>query len=113
LHNQVEHHDISKFSAEEFTQYRDKFFPVQGIPIDDKPHAFKLAWVHHYNSNTHHWESASTEIDVLHMIIDWTAMGYKFGDTAQSYYESQQDKIKLNPDLVPFMYQIFNALKDN
>lgn len=111
LYMQVEYHDISKFSTKEFVPYRNKFFPVQLPSIEEGSQDFKLAWAHHYNSNTHHWESAITEIDVVHMIIDWTAMGYKFRDTAQSYYEANQHKIKLRPDLVPFMYTIFNALK--
>lgn len=111
LYNQVEYHDLSKFSAEEFTQYRDKFFPV--FQYDQIQLDFDKAWEHHYTNNFHHWESATTEIDVVHMVIDWTAMGYKFGDTAQSYYEANQHKIKLKPDLVPFMYTIFNTLKDN
>lgn len=110
LHQAVRYHDISKFSVEEFTQYRNKFFPL----IDDQSHVtdFEQAWKHHYIVNTHHWESATTELDVLHMIIDWTAMSYKFGGTAQSYYEANQHKIKLSPTLTEFMYTIFNYLKD-
>ena len=40
-------------------------------------------------------------------------MSYKFGGTAQSYYEANQHKIKLNPTLTEFMYTIFNCLKDS
>ena len=111
LHQAVRYHDISKFSAEEFTQYRNKFFPL----IDDQSYVtdFEQAWIHHYTNNTHHWESATTETDVTHMVIDWTAMSYKFGGTAQSYYEANQHKIKLNPNLTEFMYTIFNYLKDS
>ena len=111
LWQQVKLHDISKFSAEEFTQYRNKFFPL----IDDQSHVtdFDKAWEHHYLVNTHHWESATTELDIVHMVIDWTAMSYKFGGTAQSYYEANQHKIKLSPILTEFMYTIFNYLKDS
>ena len=111
LYHQIELHDISKFSSEEFTQYRTKFFPTTEELSYVKD--FDKAWKHHYTNNSHHWESATTEIDVVHMIIDWTAMSYKFGGTAQSYYEANQNKIKLKRDLVPFMYSIFNTLKDN
>ena len=116
LHQAVRYHDISKFSAEEFTQYRNKFFP---LIYDQSPYLsittnvpFDQAWKHHYLNNTHHWESATTETDLVHMVIDWTAMSYKFGGTAQSYYEANQHKIKLKPDLTEFMYTIFNYLKD-
>ena len=110
LYNQVECHDLSKFSAEEFTQYRNHFFPV----VKEESHLsdFASAFSHHLSVNTHHITRATTELDVLHMVIDLTAMGYKFNSTAQSYYEDNQYRIKLDPDLVPFMYSIFNALKD-
>lgn len=115
LREQVKQHDLSKFSAEEFTQYREKFFPVKSTNLFYIPFMlsdFAQAWEHHYTNNTHHWESATTELDVIHMIIDWTAMGYKFGGTAQLYYEANQHKIKLQPSLIEFMYTIFNKLKD-
>lgn len=112
LYTQVKYHDLSKFSSEEFIPYVNKFYLPQAIPVNDKPHEFELAWVHHYNSNTHHWESASTAIDVFHMVIDWTAMGYKFGDTAEEYYNSNYSKILLKPDLIPLLGQIFQALKE-
>ena len=111
LYKSVKYHDFSKFSAEEFTQYRNKFFPV--FQYNQIQEDFDQAWKHHYTNNTHHWESAQTQIDVLHMIIDWTAMSYKSGGTAQSYYEANLHKIKLQPDLIDFMYIIFNKLKDS
>lgn len=111
LYREVELHDISKFSAEEFTQYREKFFPINNQQVDVTD--FNKAWEHHYTNNTHHWESATTQLDVVHMVIDWTAMSYKFGGTAQSYYEANLHKIKLQPDLIDFMYTIFNKLKDS
>lgn len=48
--------------------------------------------------------------DIIHMVIDWTAMGYKFGDTAQQYYESNKDKIELSDEHKMFMYEIFDRL---
>ena len=116
LLEQVERHDLSKFFEEEFTQYREKFFPVKIANLFYLPtviYNFANALDHHYEKNTHHWESATTETDVFHMVIDWTAMSYKFGGTAQSYYEANQHKIKLNPTLTEFMYTIFNCLKDS
>ena len=116
LYREVELHDISKFSAEEFTQYREKFFPVKVLNLFYIPvmlYNFTEAMEHHYTKNTHHWESATTQLDVVHMVIDWTAMSYKFGGTAQSYYEANKHKIKLQPDLIDFMYTIFNKLKDS
>lgn len=106
---QVMNHDLSKFSKEEFTQYRDSFYGVPG-DIEDETE-FDKAWEHHKKSNHHHWETVENEIDVIHMIIVWTAMSYEFGDSAQKYYESHKDEIKIDDRWIPFMYDIFERLK--
>ena len=123
LREEVCLHDVSKFSSSEFTQYRAKFYPVTDEL--DSPKAFARAWVHHYLSNSHHWEYINTlsptliaskpgliERYLVHMVVDWQAMGYKFGDTAQAYYEANKDSIKLAPEHIEFIYQIFNRLRD-
>ena len=51
------------------------------------------------------------EIDCVHMICDWMAMGYKFGDTARQYYESHKDKINLPEIAIPFIYEIFDRIE--
>jgi len=45
------------------------------------------------------------------MVLDWMAMGYKFGDTAQEYYEKNKEKIKIPSWAVDFIYQIFDRIK--
>ena len=109
LRQQVEDHDLSKFSIEEFVQYRANFFPISDF--DKKYSGFDKAWENHKLENHHHHETASTFLDIVHMVIDWTAMGYKFGDTAQQYYEANKDKIKLSEDRVRFMYEIFGRIE--
>jgi len=44
------------------------------------------------------------------MIIDWTAMGYVFGDTAQQYFERNKKTIQLPEHIVKFMYTVFDEL---
>lgn len=105
LRAEVIAHDLSKFSKEEFTQYRKQFFPVN--EKDKENSDFDLAWGNHKQQNHHHHETAEHYMDIVHMIIDWTAMGYKFGDTAQSYYEKNKDQINLTDEHVEFMYEIF------
>jgi len=105
LKQQVCVHDISKFSKEEFVEYQRAFFPVGAT----KP--LKKAWEHHKKYNTHHHESLEDELDVVHMVIDWTAMGYKFGDTAQEYYERNKDKITLTDKQKKIMYEIFDRVQ--
>ena len=122
LRHEVCHHDISKFSTEEFVPYRNRFFPLDTTTEEDKD-TFNKAWIHHYEVNEHHWEYINRLSDettnnkpglieryLIHMLVDWTAMGYKFGDTAQEYYEQNKHKILLKPDQVEFIYTIFNRL---
>lgn len=108
LRAEVECHDLSKFSTEEFTQYRDWFYPV--CEEDKKNCGMAAAWENHKQTNHHHHETATTYCDMVHMVIDWTAMGYKFGDTAQSYYEKNAYKIKLTETMRRDMYEIFERL---
>ena len=108
LREEVIHHDLSKFSRAEFVQYRDSFFPV--TDFDKADSRMGEAWEHHKTENHHHHETIENYLDVVHMIIDWTAMSYKFGGTAQEYYETNKDKIKLTPDHEKFMYEIFERI---
>ena len=105
--DEVINHDLSKFSSAEFIPYVEAFFPVDGE--DKKP--LGEAWEHHKQHNHHHWETAEHHMDVVHMVIDWTAMSYKFGGTAKEYYEENAESIKLDEDNVRFMYSIFEAIE--
>ncbi len=107
IRQQVCHHDISKFSEEEFVEYQMAFFPVKG-----EESTLNDAWEHHKNNNTHHHESLKNNWDIVHMIIDWTAMGYKFGDTAQEYYENNMDKMTITDEQKEIMYEIFNKIAE-
>jgi|LGOV01.1.fsa_nt_gb coenzyme F420-reducing hydrogenase alpha subunit len=107
IRDAVESHDLSKLSKEEFTQYRDKFYPIG----DNTDSSFSVAWENHKNLNSHHHETATNCNDIVHMVIDWVAMGYKFGDTAQSYYEANIDTIELSSDHKELLYEIFRKLE--
>ena len=109
LRAEVIHHDLSKFSRQEFVQYRDSFYPVRN---SDKVNSrMEDAWEHHKRKNSHHHETVSYYMDIVHMVIDRTAMGYKFGDTAQEYYEANKNKISLSEDHKKCMYEIFECLR--
>jgi hypothetical protein len=106
--DEVIHHDLSKFSRQEFVQYRDSFYPVRNS--DKLNSRMEDAWEHHKKHNTHHHESVKNFNDIIHMVIDWTAMGYKFGGTAQQYYEANKYKISLSDEHKKIMYEIFDRL---
>lgn len=110
---EVEQHDISKFSSEEFVQYRQKFFPVANENTKEIVDAnFTEAFEHHKENNLHHHETIRNFTDIIHMVIDWTAMGYKFGDNPREYYESNKSKIQLDEKYIEFMYELFDALDE-
>lgn len=109
LRAEIEAHDVSKFSKEEFVQYRDSFFPVADFPKKDG--CFDAAWENHKAQNPHHHETVRNYHDLVHMVIDWTAMGYKFGDTAKLYYEANKGKIELSAEHEAFIYEIFDRIE--
>ena len=114
IQDAVEAHDISKLSEQEFVQYRKAFYSAKNEPKYD----MSEAWEHHKRENPHHWENwtelgwgnPAAEVHCVHMVIDWIAMGYKFGDTAQFFYEKNQDKINIPKEAVSFIYKIFRRL---
>ena len=55
IDEKIKHHDESKLSAEEFTQYRQKFYPTSYETKNKK--LFDRAWEHHKRYNDHHWQN--------------------------------------------------------
>lgn len=122
LHGAVEGHDMSKFDAEEFTQYRRKWNPTsyeEAVPVEE----FDNAWKHHWENNDHHWQNW-TRLDTkdqgqyykavvacTHMVVDWLAMSYEFGDTPRAYYEKNKETIKLPEWAVEYITEIFDLLE--
>jgi hypothetical protein len=120
INDAVTMHDFSKLSADEFVQYRRKFYPVDGEDAEEATELFKNAWEHHKEHNTHHWENWTTSsnnhphfeaVAIAEMVIDWMAMGYKFGDTPREYYERNKDKIDIPANCIPYLLRIFDALE--
>lgn len=117
---EIEHHDLSKMSEQEFIQYRKAFYPTEAEK-EKGEYDMSAAWEHHKKYNPHHWENWTTiqnrqhpndwEVHCVCMVCDWMAMGYKFGDTAKAYYEKNKDKINIPKDIIPFMYEIFNRIE--
>ncbi len=111
-------HDMSKLGKNEFSQYRQKFYPVDGELCDAS--IFDSAWEHHKENNMHHWESWTSKeygdsdewmIHCSHMVIDWMAMSMKFGGTAEEYYRKNKDNIKIPEYADSFLEQIFEFLR--
>ena len=119
IDSNVKNHDLSKLSQEEFTQYRQFFYPTEQEQEEKDKELMNQAWQSHLLNNDHHWQTWTTkeynnpyahEIYLVENIIDWIAMGYEFGDTAKEYYENNKSKIKLPKESISFMYRIFDRV---
>ena len=122
LDAQIKQHDLSKLSAEEFTQYRQFFFSTANE--EKNKELFKVAWEHHKINNDHHWQTWNSdrkwivggisqtqkEMCLIHNIVDWVAMGFKFDDTAKAYYEKNKEEINLPKWAIDYMYEIFELI---
>ena len=113
LNKEIREHDLSKLSKEEFVQYRQVFFPT-----DSESYELTDAWEHHKANNRHHWETWTADMDIenhvrltcdlIHNIVDWTAMSIKFGNAAREYYE--KNKIKFPKWAIGLMNEIFDRI---
>ena len=104
LSKQIQSHDLSKYSAEEFGLYRRKFYKADGEE-ELSDYEFNKAWLHHIHNNLHHPEYyIYTDYDnhcetmvyempnryIAEMILDWIAMGYKFNDKVYNYWKKER-----------------------
>lgn len=110
LHQDVCKHDMSKFSADEFIQYVEAFYQDRHVDEQKAKAALAAAWEHHKANNLHHHESATCDLDLVHMVIDWTAMGYKFGDTAELFYRKHAAEMNFSDAQVDFLNEIFTCI---
>lgn len=113
----IQEHDLSKVSAEEFIPYQRRFFPV----CEPEEEAFAIAWENHKDCNPHHWEHWTSkdyfnpyeaEVHCVCMVVDWTAMAYEIGDTAEAYYRRNAERIPLPEWAVKFVGNIFEATRE-
>ncbi len=103
-------HDMSKFGAEEFVQYANAFYADRYVDEQHAKAALATAWEHHKANNPHHHESAACDLDLVHMVIDWTAMGYRFGDTAEQFYRKHAEEMNFSDAQVDFLNEIFTCI---
>jgi hypothetical protein len=120
MDGEIKNHDVSKMSPEEFIPYQQQFAPVGDKPLKDNP-VFLKAWEHHKEHNPHHWENWTQRVEsfpnenachCVVMVCDWMAMGFAFGDTAESYYERNKEKILLPDWSVKLIMDMFLKIKE-
>lgn len=106
-------HDMSKFGCHELKHYDRHFFGDKG---DEE--GFARAWLHHQNSNDHHWEYwlprtehtdgsyvsdgclRMPDVCVDEMVCDWLAASklYTGSWNMDAWLEGNLGKIRLHPD---------------
>jgi len=118
-------HDLSKFLPTEFIPYAEWFYGYHGVKLEkdynkeqlnngmsnlsrnylECKNNFNKAWEHHYKNNKHHWnywiDNNGVALDIPlkyinQMICGWKAMSKKFGDTPQSFYKNNRNKMNLS-----------------
>jgi hypothetical protein len=119
-------HDVSKFGPEErmpyvwLTEYHrcrrngESFEYPQGMA-----ERVKLAIHHHVTSNRHHPEfhaepNDMSDVDLIEMVCDWTAMAQEFGQdggSARGWADKTiGTRVAFNEDKRRFIYQVIAAL---
>lgn len=130
IQKNVENHDLSKFSIEEFIPYQQRFFPTER-DVYNTSKKFDMAWTHHKQFNDHHWENWTVDgfvngaklkkdgkiVACVHMIVDWIAMGLGNSDAgrkdnAREFYEKSKTNITFPNWAVVLMYKIFDRVYD-
>lgn len=121
-------HDLSKYSEDEYCSYDDYFYPKKDSCFEKE--RFKYAWLHHQNTNKHHWQYwvlindedgiealKMPDIYVYEMVADWGSFAYQKQDGNEliKWYESHKDKMILHEDtrkkveeLVPELARLIN-----
>ena len=116
-------HDLSKLSLAEYTHYQRWFFENK-----DDPEGFAYAWLHHQNSNKHHWDywiprtshrigvqggydpqpMPMPEKYVREMVADWmgAGMAYTGKEDVQPWLNKNYDKMKLHPETESLLHKI-------
>lgn len=116
----VNAHDKSKWSEEEFDAYRQYFHPCS----DETPNKewFNMGWVHHQNNNPHHpeyWIDRSDDGKILtmppvyiaEMLLDWQAMKIKFGGNNYDYYMQNRDKKPFSEETKKILDEVIKIFK--
>lgn len=109
LSREIDEHDLSKYSEEEFYPYARYFYLDKNNPVYKKE--FDKAWNHHQKTNKHHWEYWLLRDDekvipldmpaeeIAHEICDWMSFGFKNGNLLNigSYYQMNKGKMLMSP----------------
>jgi hypothetical protein len=126
LSERAEHHDASKFGAEERIPYiwLTEFHRCRrsGEPFtypDGMEDRVRNAISHHVTSNRHHADfhadpNKMTDVDLIEMVCDWTAMAREFdqdGGSARGWADKTiGTRVHFNDERRQFIYDMIDLL---
>jgi hypothetical protein len=123
LMSQMNIHDISKYSKEEYDAYDNYFYgkKTEKVKVD-----FNYAWLHHLHNNPHHWqhwvlvndEDGTHALEmpkecVIEMICDWWAFSHKSGNLYEifDWYKSHKKNMILHEKTKKLVEEILDKIK--
>lgn len=129
LNERARTHDLSKYSLEERIPYiwLTEFYRCRrgGQPFsypDGMEERVRAAIIHHVTTNRHHQEYHSdpndmTDVDLIEMVCDWTAMSQEFGEDSGSARgwadKTIGNRLHLNEQRRQFVYDMISLLETN
>ena len=121
---QINAHDDSKWSDEEYQAYDDYFYGNRTPAVEE---AFDLAWLHHQQHNPHHWQHWLLREDdgdckalempkeyVIEMICDWWAFSWKKQKLTEifDWYAMNKPKMVLHQNTLQLVENILTKLRN-
>jgi hypothetical protein len=121
--DQLNLHDASKYTDEEYKAYDDYFY---GIKTKKVKNDFDYAWLHHIHQNPHHWQHwvlindedgtyalEMPENYVIEMISDWWSFSHKTGNLSEifEWYKSHKKNMILHENTRKLVEEILDKIK--
>lgn len=125
LEDEIENHDQSKYSPEEYEAYLNWFYPIDGDESNRNEDEFNRAWSHHQRENPHHYQHFilvkddgdtifldMPEKDIVHMLCDWHSFSAQDpSSTAYDWYSKNQDRMKLSDNTKEFIDRVIDNFR--
>ena len=123
LASQIDSHDLSKYSAEEYEAYDNYFYSKQTEKVKTD---FNYAWLHHIHNNPHHWQhwvlindddgAYALEMPkeyVIEMLSDWWAFSHESGNLYEifDWYKEHTKKMILHKNTKKLVEDILDKIK--
>lgn len=121
---QINAHDDSKWSDEEYQAYDDYFY---GNKTPEVEQTFDEAWLHHQHNNPHHWQHWLLREDdgevralempkeyALEMICDWWAFSWKKENLTEifDWYANNKPKMILHENTLEYVERVLTLLRN-